>query len=71
MSDTLCIFDSHSHYTDAAFDPDRDALLGSFPEKGVRRCMICGYIVEMDELPDDFTCPMCGMGRDMFERVEL
>ena len=35
------------------------------------RCMICGYVVEMDELPDDFTCPMCGMGRDMFERVEL
>ena len=42
MSDTLCIFDSHSHYTDAAFDPDRDALLRSFPEKGVRRCMVCG-----------------------------
>ena len=35
------------------------------------RCMICGYVVEMDELPDDFTCPMCGMGRDMFERIEL
>ncbi|MBQ9003430.1 MAG: flavin reductase [Eggerthellaceae bacterium] len=35
------------------------------------RCMICGYVVEMDELPDDFTCPMCGVGRDMFERVEL
>ena len=33
--------------------------------------MICGYVVEMDELPDDFTCPMCGMGRDMFERIEL
>ena len=42
MNDTLCIFDSHSHYTDAAFDPDRDALLRSFPEKGVRRCMVCG-----------------------------
>ena len=35
------------------------------------RCMICGYVVEMDELPEDFTCPMCGMGRDMFERIEL
>ena len=35
------------------------------------RCMICGYVVEADELPDDFKCPMCGMGRDMFVRVEL
>lgn len=35
------------------------------------RCMICGYVVEMDELPEDFTCPMCGMGREAFERIEL
>lgn len=35
------------------------------------RCSLCGYIVELDELPDDFTCPMCGMGREYFERIEL
>lgn len=35
------------------------------------RCMICGYVVAQDELPDDFTCPVCGVGKDMFERVEL
>lgn len=35
------------------------------------RCMICGYVVEMDELPEDFTCPMCGMGREAFERIKL
>ncbi|MDO4891264.1 MAG: rubredoxin [Coriobacteriaceae bacterium] len=35
------------------------------------KCKICGYVVEMDELPEDFTCPICGMGREMFERVEL
>lgn len=36
------IFDSHSHYTDEAFDSDRAALLRTFPEKGIVRCMICG-----------------------------
>ena len=41
MNDNLYIFDSHAHYTDEAFDADRDALLASFPEKGVRRCMVC------------------------------
>lgn len=44
--DNLSIFDSHSHYTDAAFDADRDALLQSFPEKGIVQCMVCGTQLE-------------------------
>ena len=35
------------------------------------RCTICGYILEQDELPADFKCPICGMGPDKFERIEL
>lgn len=35
------------------------------------QCKICGYIVEMDELPEDFVCPICGAGKDMFERIAL
>ena len=46
MNRNLYIFDSHSHYTDAAFDHDRDALLAGFPEKGIVRCMICGTDLE-------------------------
>lgn len=29
------IFDTHAHYDDVPFDPDRDALLASLPEAGV------------------------------------
>ena len=29
------LFDSHAHYYDDAFDPDRDRVLSSLPEKGV------------------------------------
>ena len=29
------IFDTHAHYDDEAFDPDRQALLRSLPEKGI------------------------------------
>ena len=29
------IFDTHAHYYDDAFDPDRDALLSALPDKGV------------------------------------
>ena len=37
------IFDSHTHYDDAAFDADRDSLLRSvLPEKGVCGVVNCG-----------------------------
>lgn len=29
------IFDSHAHYDDKAFDPDRDELLSALPQRGV------------------------------------
>jgi len=40
--------------------------------------MICGYIydpaendnVPFESLPDDWLCPDCGVGKDMFEKVE-
>ena len=35
-------FDTHAHYDDPRFDPDRDALLASLPEKGVGRIVNCG-----------------------------
>ncbi len=33
------IFDTHCHYTDSAFDDDRDELIASLPEKGVELAM--------------------------------
>lgn len=35
------------------------------------RCKVCGHIEYVDELPDDFICPVCGVGKDMFERIEV
>jgi len=49
------------------------------------RCVPCGYIYDPAEgdpdsgiapgtafeaLPDGWECPTCGVGKDMFERVE-
>jgi rubredoxin len=33
------------------------------------KCSICNYIYEGIELPDDFTCPLCGHGKEDFEPV--
>ncbi len=32
-------------------------------------CTVCGYIYEGDELPEDYICPLCGLGTDVFEEV--
>lgn len=41
------------------------------------RCTICGHIydeakekVKFDDLPEDWVCPLCGVGKDKFEKVE-
>ena len=33
-------------------------------------CTVCGYVYEGDELPEDFECPLCGVGAAMFEEVD-
>ncbi len=50
------------------------------PKEGSKkwRCTVCGYVydpaenggVPFEELPEDWTCPVCGVGKDMFEPVE-
>ena len=34
-------------------------------------CTICGYIYEGDTLPEDFVCPLCGQGPEVFEPIEI
>lgn len=41
------------------------------------KCVVCGYVynpeetgVPFEELPEDWVCPMCGVGKDQFEKVE-
>jgi len=48
-------------------------------------CTVCGYIYDpeigdpdngiepgtaFEDLPDDWVCPDCGVGKDMFEKLE-
>lgn len=40
------IFDTHSHYTDSAFDDDRNELLERLPDTGVKYIMLASTCVE-------------------------
>lgn len=33
-------------------------------------CTVCGYVYVGDEMPDDFICPLCGVGKEYFKKVE-
>lgn len=33
------------------------------------KCTVCGYIHEAETLDPDFTCPICGVGPDQFEKI--
>ena len=33
-------------------------------------CNVCGYVYEGDELPEDYECPLCGVGADQFEEEQ-
>ena len=48
------------------------------------RCTVCGYIYDpakgdpdggiaagtaFSDLPDDWVCPECGVGKDLFEKI--
>lgn len=39
-------------------------------------CTVCHYVydpsendnIPFEELPEDYVCPLCGVGKDMFEK---
>ena len=37
------------------------------------QCVVCGHIYEgetpFEKLPDDWVCPICGVGKDKFEKI--
>lgn len=33
-------------------------------------CTVCGYVYYGDELPEDFKCPICGVGKELFKKKE-
>lgn len=39
------------------------------PPKGYV-CDACGYVFEGEELPEDFVCPLCGLGADQFRPLK-
>lgn len=60
------IFDSHAHYDDRRFEPDRDPLLQSLPQKGVRYIMNAACDIESAqkgiEMAEQYSYLYCSAG---------
>lgn len=42
------------------------------------KCIVCGHVydeakegIKLEELPEDWLCPICGVGKDKFKKVEV
>lgn len=33
-------------------------------------CLFCGYVYYGEEVPNDFKCPWCGVGKELFQKKE-
>ena len=69
------IFDSHAHYDDPRFDEDRDALLGSMAEHGVRAIMNVGNTTPAHlagiELAKQYPFISCSIGIQPDQAAEI
>ena len=56
--------------TYAYYQEHKDELLKVKTEEGKTAwvCNLCGYVYYGEELPDDFVCPICGVGKENFSK---
>jgi len=61
---------TYAYYQDVIKPKPKDAPTPATEKKIVGwRCKICNYVYEGSELPDDFTCPVCGHDKSDFEPI--
>lgn len=54
------------------YQEHKDELLKVNTEKGKTAwiCTVCGYVYYGEEIPDDYVCPICQVGKDLFKRQD-
>lgn len=59
-----------SNLTDASARESQDDLAQATTEQGKTAwvCTVCGYVYYGDEVPDDYRCPLCGLGKAYFKK---
>lgn len=65
------VMDSFKNYLNT--EPKKGKTMAEENKKWV--CTVCGYVydgeVPFEELPEDWLCPLCGVGKELFELQEV
>ena len=63
-------FNDKEEMTYAYYGEHKDELLKVKTESGKTAwvCTVCGYVYYGEEVPDDYTCPICGVDKSLFKK---
>ena len=66
------LFKDEKEMTYAYYQEHKEELLKVKTEKGKTAwiCTVCGYVYYGEELPEDFKCPVCGVDKSLFKKVQ-
>lgn len=58
--------------TYAYYQEHKNDLVKKTTEQGKTAwvCTVCGYVYYGDEVPDDYRCPLCGLGKEYFKKKD-
>lgn len=64
------IFEDKEPMTYGYYQEHKEELLKVKTEKGNTAwvCSVCGYVYYGEELPDDYKCPICKVGKEYFNK---
>lgn len=64
------VFEEEEPMTYAYYQDHKEELLKVTTEENKTAwvCSVCGYVYYGEELPEDFTCPWCGVDRSFFQK---
>ena len=63
-------FNDKQEMTYGYYQENKEELLKVKTDKGNTAwiCTICGYVYYGEEIPDDYTCPICGVDKSLFKK---
>ena len=64
------VYNNKEEMTYAYYQEHKNELLKVKTENGNTAwvCGACGYVYYGEELPEDFVCPICGLGKEIFTK---
>lgn len=66
------IFEEKEVMSYGYYQEHKDELLKTKTEKGEIAwiCTVCGYVYYGEDMPDDYKCPICQVGKELFKKKE-